>query len=490
MQSLPEMPLPCDGLDFNGDGQVDPADLVPVAKAWHNLSQYGPRYDVGLGGPDGLILIDDLQRVGGCQGTQAAGVYDPLLIRAGDDLFESPAGQSFVTVPVTTPIPSGFFGMKSGTPSDPVSGTISLQGLPLTNTTPTGSQEFQPHGQFGELALLARHGVLATSQGTGRPDTLVRRLSDATLGDIGGTTAPSATIPIEIVALSLVSVQPIQVTYGGGNPSFFDVFVDLPPSTQSTGAMTISRTGAFSGTLMSTLPVNSRVTFVNRAGPSGTDQPQGPLNRFDVFYNGMGTGSPLGPGYDTGTAVPWLVNPSLPGGDTPAARSGGAALTSPQAITPTVSVQPYSQTVSEGQVFTVSLVVSDVTNLGAFEFTLAYSPTLVQALTATLSAPSILGSTGRTVGVPPSAPIISNTLGTITFGAYSYGAQPGVNGNGVLAIVTLQARAAGTSSLTLLNATSNPLELMDPPGNLLTVQSVSGQVKIRRQVYLPLIERN
>ncbi len=199
-------------------------------------------------------------------------------------------------------------------------------------------------------------------------------------------------------------------------------------------------------------------TGADAFGLVNADQPLGRVSHFDIFNGDVGT------------------KPSL------------ASLANTQQ-SPVVSVQPSSQLVGEGQVFRVSVVVSDVANLGAFEFTLTYSPTLVQAITATLPVSSFLGSSGRTVAVPPAAPIIDNALGTIIFGAYSYGASPGVNGNGVLGVVTLQARALGTSNLSLWNTTAAPLELVDPSGNLLSVQAVGGQVDIRRRAYLPLIQK-
>jgi hypothetical protein len=56
-------------------------------------------------------------------------------------------------------------------------------------------------------------------------DTLVARPAGTDFP--GGT----ATIPVEIVALQLHSVEPIQVTFNGGQaPSFFDVFITLDDS--------------------------------------------------------------------------------------------------------------------------------------------------------------------------------------------------------------------------------------------------------------------
>src|SRR5262249_51221379 len=64
----------------------------------------------------------------------------------------------------------------------------------------------------------------------GTTDTIVQRKADAILPVVGS----SATIPIEMVALSLQSARPVNV---GG--SFFDVFVHLTPNTHSEGTMTI-----------------------------------------------------------------------------------------------------------------------------------------------------------------------------------------------------------------------------------------------------------
>ena len=71
-------------------------------------------------------------------------------------------------------------------------------------------------------------------------DTIVHRLADAAVTPGG----PGATIPIELVALSLESVAPVNI---GG--SFFDVFVTLDPSHlgDDTGMMTIQENPAGTG---------------------------------------------------------------------------------------------------------------------------------------------------------------------------------------------------------------------------------------------------
>lgn len=77
--------------------------------------------------------------------------------------------------------------------------------------------------------------------GPGLTDTIVQRQEDAILGPpyVGN----SDTIPIELVALSLMSVNPVNVS-----GSFFDVLVGLTPGTRSTGSMTVNHEFPDNGT--------------------------------------------------------------------------------------------------------------------------------------------------------------------------------------------------------------------------------------------------
>ncbi|MDO8473308.1 MAG: cohesin domain-containing protein, partial [Dehalococcoidia bacterium] len=110
-----------------------------------------------------------------------------------------------------------------------------------------------------------------------------------------------------------------------------------------------------------------------------------------------------------------------------------------------MSLWPSGQTTTLGQTFTASVAVSNAINLGAFEFTLAYSPTIVDVISVTVGA--FPGSTGRTVVA--SGPSISATAGNFTFGAFSIGATPsGPDGNGLLASLTLRANSSGVAGFT------------------------------------------
>ena len=123
--------------------------------------------------------------------------------------------------------------------SDPFTGTVSYQGMPLETTPP---------------------GVIYPT------DTIVRRNSSAFLPGPGS----SVTVPIEIVALSLVSAQPITVTYDGGQrPEQWNVRVALSSSTpQQTGQMVVRASDCGpqqGGTFSSQLPVLPRITFTRQS---------------------------------------------------------------------------------------------------------------------------------------------------------------------------------------------------------------------------------
>lgn len=156
---------------------------------------------------------------------------------------------------------------------------------------------------------------------------------------------------------------------------------------------------------------------------------------------------------------------------------------------PVVVINPISQTVSAGQVLTLSVSITDALNVGAYEFTLSYNAAVISPTAVTLGGLLSNAVPTRTTGVPPFAPLVGGDH--VTYAAYSYGLPPGASGSNTLAVLTFQAMTNGHSDLHLLNDSSFPLEVVDSSGNLLTVTSQDGSVDVGTlfHVYLPLVRR-
>jgi hypothetical protein len=118
---------------------------------------------------------------------------------------------------------------------------------------------------------------------------------------------------------------------------------------------------------------------------------------------------------------------------------------------------------------TVNVVIDDVANLGAFQFDLVYDPAIVQ-ITGVALGP-FPGSTGRTV--IPVGPVIDNTAGRTTFGAFSFGLTAGPDGSGVLAVVTLIPKSADESPLNLENT-----QVTDSSGAIIPASLQNGTIVV------------
>jgi hypothetical protein len=183
--------------------------------------------------------------------------------------------------------------------------------------------------------------------------------------------------------------------------------------------------------------------------------------------------------------------------DVPATRIGTEANTllgSPapddvgtRAVTPTMRIDPVSAQVQPGRIFSVAVVIDDVTNLGAFQFDLKYATGIVQPGTDPVSdcvrLGPFLGSNGRQVH--KIGPTISE--GLIEYAAWSNGSADGPSGSGTLATITLEALDVGTTTLGLQDVT-----ITDPVGTVLAVNVQGGEVTVASgtSVYLPIILNN
>ena len=102
-------------------------------------------------------------------------------------------------------------------------------------------------------------GIVQLGGGSGGTDTTVRRLQSMTFG----LSLPEVQqIPIELVALNLVSCQPITVRYAGGPPDEpWIVSVDLSPTPAPPGQLSVTKTHPNGGTFSSQFFVQPRFTF-------------------------------------------------------------------------------------------------------------------------------------------------------------------------------------------------------------------------------------
>jgi len=163
----------------------------------------------------------------GCLPTTAS----PYDVPPGVDLCTTPPdSNTYVEFsgPDCPPIPAGFFGPGS----DPFEGTVIAEGLPL---------ETVPADTLGDT------------------DAILRRLEPAFLPFCGA----SDDVAIQVVALSLVSVSPIEVTYDGGiEIKLWDVHVCLSSLVpQPAGSMTINLDCESGGTFSAGVPVIPKFIF-------------------------------------------------------------------------------------------------------------------------------------------------------------------------------------------------------------------------------------
>ncbi len=135
-------------------------------------------------------------------------------------------------VPGSPAIPPGFFGPGS----DPFEGQVCMKGEPL--------------------------GI----PDLGDADTIIERTEDPfDRCELPGTT--SRTVDAEVVALSLVGIDPIEVIIDG-LPVLWDVAVDLSEVPAPVGFVTATRTHCNGGTYTSTLYVQPRFTFTRVDDPA------------------------------------------------------------------------------------------------------------------------------------------------------------------------------------------------------------------------------
>ncbi len=161
---------------------------------------------------------------------------------------------------------------------------------------------------------------------------------------------------------------------------------------------------------------------------------------------------------DTPTITPTATDTPVPT-PTPTPMSGTTLYTSPISS---------SHSLASGA-FTLDVWVNSVSDLGGFQFTLHFDPNILHVDDASLGP--FLGSTGRSIS--QLGPDIDNNAGTLTFGGFSFGSEPGVSGSGVIAHIQFSPQHTGETSLTWSDDT-----LSDTVGNAIAHSKINGKVTI------------
>ncbi len=128
----------------------------------------------------------------------------------------------------------------------------------------------------------------------------------------------------------------------------------------------------------------------------------------------------------------------------------GMVATSASAGTgPTLSLSATPNPVIQGSPVAVSVVIGDIANLYAYEFSLAFNPALLQVTGITEGNFLTAGGTTFFGGGT-----IDNTAGTISVSFDTLiGLLPGVSGTGVLANIAFSTVGVGSSALTFSDVT-------------------------------------
>ncbi|MBF6601308.1 MAG: hypothetical protein IVW36_12445 [Dehalococcoidia bacterium] len=169
---------------------------------------------------------------------------------------------------------------------------------------------------------------------------------------------------------------------------------------------------------------------------------------------------------DTPTLTPTPTDTSTPTATpTPLCAGSGSVL----------CVLPPSQSAFLGQQVTVSIGISGATNLGAYQATVQFDPSILSVTGVNTFSGSttgaFLGGTGRT----PLCAQQSLAAGQISVACATLGQQPppGVTGQGILFVVTFTTLAPGTSPVALTN-----VQLTDPNAATLPSSSVDGSLTV------------
>jgi hypothetical protein len=200
-----------------------------------------------------------------------APAQEAAVLKEGSDCWQTEPG----TQQRLRTLPANFFGQGSKAVPNP---TIKFKGVPLPparvkdpfpkgcgcpEKVDTKITWLDPHGN---VTRDMRHAVKQVVDQTTKVDTCVHRKTNANFKGRG----VAQKVDIQLVALSLQSIEPLKVTYTNGSTKLFDVFV-TESGPQDTGTMTFTPTSfnarrAKGNVKLGALHITYDVKFVEHGG--------------------------------------------------------------------------------------------------------------------------------------------------------------------------------------------------------------------------------
>jgi len=140
----------------------------------------------------------------------------------------------------------------------------------------------------------------------------------------------------------------------------------------------------------------------------------------------------------------------------------------------TIGLDPSSQAVGLGDMFTVDVVVADVVDLNTYQYSLAYDPAVLSVVMPVDVDGSFLTDVGP---VLTSAPDLQEA-GRIKNASAALLDSAAATGGGVLSTITFQAVGPGTSALAFLTEIQADTFLVDPAFSVIPATLVDGSVVV------------
>lgn len=139
-----------------------------------------------------------------------------------------------------------------------------------------------------------------------------------------------------------------------------------------------------------------------------------------------------------------------------------------------VSIDPASSTVDVGATTTVDIHIADVTDLYGADVQLTFDPALLEVVDADSSTDGVQIQPGTFLSADF---VVENTVdlaaGTIDFAITQMAPQDPVSGSGVLATITFEGKADGTSAIAFAS-----VNLSDPDGGDISADAQEGYIAV------------